>query len=172
MVVFSVANFLTYGPLIRDHPLLPGRERLREHLRGLIAELPPSVGLRMAGALGIDIGQQAPPAGQFKYYEKVVSFPLWALLVGLVVITGLLKAMRYVYPVPGPVLWLASFIHVAAMVLLAAKLLDHLRYVLAPSRWPMLVSMVSTWMSADHARREYPEWAREREAGSPTGDVT
>ena len=61
--------------------------------------------------------------------------------------TGVIKAMRYVYPIPGDVLYWISAVHVGAGVLLGLKLLDHLRYVLAPSRWPLMVSM-ATWLGA------------------------
>jgi hypothetical protein len=54
--------------------------------------------------------------------------------------------MRYVYPIPGDVLYWASAIHVGAMVLLAIKLLDHVRYVVAPSRWSLFVSMLTGWL--------------------------
>ena len=53
-----------------------------------------------------------------------------------IVITGVLKAMRYIYPIPGDILYWVSAVHVGSGVFLGMKLLDHLRYVLAPSRWP------------------------------------
>ena len=66
--------------------------------------------------------------------------------------------MRYIYPIPGDLLWWASFLHVAIMVLLAAKLLDHLRFVFAPSRWPLLMSSFTTWVSEKYARTYHPDW--------------
>jgi hypothetical protein len=76
----------------------------------------------------------------------------------LIVITGLLKAMRYVYPIPGDVLYWASAIHVGAMVLLAIKVLDHMRYVLAPSRWPLMQSMLTGWVHARYAQVAHAAW--------------
>ncbi len=162
-IVFAVSSFTTRRLLVGDFRILPRRGQILLHVRGLVDELPQPLGRLLAGIVGINLRRPAPPAGQFKYYEKVVSFPIWAVLLALIVITGTLKAMRYIYPIPGPVLFWASFIHVAAMVMLAAKFLDHLRYVLAPSRWPMLVSMFTTWMSAKFAKEQYPEWYREVE---------
>ena len=103
---------------------------------------------------------RAPEVEQLTYYEKVVSFPSWIVLLGLVVVTGLLKAMRYVFPVPGELLWWASALHVASFVLLAAKLLDHLRYVVAPHRWPLFQAMVTTWIGERYVELRHPGWYR------------
>ena len=70
------------------------------------------------------------------------GFGRWWIALGLITITGILKAMRYVFPIPGDALDWVSAIHIGAMVVLAIKLLDHLRYVLAPSRWWMMRAMV------------------------------
>jgi hypothetical protein len=51
----------------------------------------------------------------------------WAALLLLVAVTGVLKAMRYIYPVPGDLLWWVSAAHVAGMVGLLVALLDYLR---------------------------------------------
>ena len=79
-------------------------------------------------------------------------------------LTGVLKAMRYVYPIPGDLLWWASTLHVASMVLLAAKTLDHLRYAFAPGRWSLLTSMVSGWMPARVIQARHPAWHERIEA--------
>lgn len=147
-------------------PLPPAGQRIR-HLRGLAHELPGPLGGLIAGLLGLDLRRAPPPVERFTYYETTVSFPTWVLLIGLIVITGLLKAMRYVYPIPGEVLWWASALHVAGLVLLAAKLLDHLRYVLAPSRWPLLKSMVTTWLPERYAQRHHPGWYEAIEGSPP-----
>ncbi len=55
-------------------------------------------------------------------------------------------------------LWRASTLDVVAMVLLAAKLLDHLRYVFAPSRWPLLRSVATTWVADQYVRLRHPGW--------------
>ncbi len=169
-ILFAASSFITHRLLIGDRRILPPLGRWLLHLRGLVAELPRPIGNLIALIVGINLRRPAPEAGQFKYYEKVVSFPIWAALLALIIVTGFIKVIRYIYPVPGLLLWWASFFHVAAMVMLAAKFLDHLRYVLAPSRWPMLVSMFTTWISAEYARRQHPAWYREAEpsASRPT----
>jgi hypothetical protein len=111
-------------------------------LRGLAHDLPRWLGSTLGYVLGLDMRRTPPPAEGFTWYERMVSFPTWVIALGLIVVTGILKAMRYVFPIPGDVLYWVSAIHVGAMVLLAIKLLDHLRYVLAPSRWHMMRAML------------------------------
>jgi cytochrome b subunit of formate dehydrogenase len=158
LLLFSMSSMLTYWWIAGVGSLLPPRGQRIRHLRGLAHELPKPLGGLLGGLLGLDMRRQPPPVEQFTYYETTVSFPTWVVLLGFVTITGLLKAMRYIYPIPGDVLWWASTLHVAGLVLLAAKLLDHLRYVFAPSRWPLLTSMVSTWIGERYTQLRHPGW--------------
>jgi cytochrome b subunit of formate dehydrogenase len=98
----------------------------------------------LAGPLRLDLSHAAPAARRFTYYETAFSFPSWTLVIALITVTGLIKAMRYVYPVPPFLLYWSSTLHVAAMVLIFIKVLDHLRYTLG--RWPMMVAMVKGWV--------------------------
>ena len=139
--------------------------------------MPRPLGRTLAIFLGLDMKRQPPAVGQFTYYEKIVSFPIWTTLLALIVLTGFVKALKYVAPVPGGVLWWASALHVAAMILLAAKFLDHLRYVFEPSRWPLLGSMFTTWISERYVQLRHPAWYRtmvvERSAAAPSaGDAS
>ena len=109
----------------------------------------------------------APPTDQFTFYERLISFPLWELSIGLVMLTGIIKAMRYIYPIPGDVLYWVSAIHVGAGVLLGMKFLDHLRYLLAPSRYPLMATMVTGWLPEGYVRRFFPGWYARLAAGPP-----
>ncbi|HEV7662013.1 MAG TPA: hypothetical protein VGQ62_00660, partial [Chloroflexota bacterium] len=51
-----------------------------------------------------------------------------------------------------------SAAHVGAGVLLGMKLLDHLRYVLAPSRWPLMVSMWTGWIPEGYVKQFHAGW--------------
>jgi cytochrome b subunit of formate dehydrogenase len=113
-----------------------------------VDELPRAIGSRVAGLFKVDMKSRPPDPGDFDFYEKVVSFPVWTSAVGLITITGLIKASRYVLPVPGGVLYWASTLHVAAMVIIGIALLDHLRYNF--SHWPDVVAMVTTRMGSGH----------------------
>jgi len=145
LILFASSSFVTYWWLAADRSLQVGRGQWAGHLRGLADELPRPLGDALARLLRIDLGRRPPEAGRFSFYEKVVSFPTWELAIALITLTGVVKAVRYVFPIPGPVLFWSSTLHVAAMVLILLKVLDHLRYTLG--RWPLLAAMVTTWAS-------------------------
>jgi hypothetical protein len=149
IVLFAVAAFVSYLWLTGDRSLLVPRGQWGRHLLGLAYELPPSIRGRYAKLLRVDLSQPRPPAGRFTFYEKVVEFPSWSILLALITVTGLVKAARYVVPVPGFVLWLSSTLHVAAMVAIVIKLLDHLRYTFP--RWPLMASIATTWVKEGSA---------------------
>lgn len=162
LILVSAAHFVTYWWLSGDRSLMVPRGQWRRSLQGLAHELPRSLGARLARRLGLDLSERPLEAGRFAFYETVVSFPIWIFALALITITGLIKAMRYVYPIPGPLLFWASTLHVAAMVLILIKVLDHLRYTLA--RWPLMVAMVTTWLSERHVGVRQPgPLAKERE---------
>lgn len=156
IVLFAVAAFVSYLWMTGDRSLLVRRGEWDHHLRGLAYELPRPIRARYAKLLRVDLSQPRPPTGQFTFYEKVVEFPSWSIVLALITITGLIKAGRYLIPVPGFVLWLASTLHVAAMVLIVIKLLDHFRYVFP--RWPLMRSIATTWVSERYARLRHPAW--------------
>lgn len=168
IVLFSVAAFLTAWWSTGESSLLVPRGAWRAHLRGLVDELPPALSKRVAGLLRVDMRLRPPARGRFSFYELVVSFPSWAFVLGLITVTGLVKAMRYAAPVPGPVLYVASTLHVTAMVLIAAKVLDHLRYTLA--RWPLMVAMATGWWKGPEAARAPASTAPEPTAAPAAGD--
>jgi cytochrome b subunit of formate dehydrogenase len=168
LLLLAMSTMVTYWLVAGAGGLLPPRGQRVRHLRGLAHELPRPLGGALAILLGLNMRRPPPPTEQFTYYETTVSFPTWIVLLGLVTLTGVLKAMRYVYPIPGDLLWWASTLHVASMVLLAAKALDHLRYVFAPGRWSMMTSMVSGWMPLRVVQQQHPAWHDEIERGRAT----
>jgi cytochrome b subunit of formate dehydrogenase len=156
VVLFAIAAFVSYLWMTGDRSLLVPRGQWARHLLGLAYELPQPIRARYAKLLRVDLSQPRPPTGQFTFYEKVVEFPSWSIVLALITITGLVKAARYLIPVPGFVLWLASTVHVAAMVLIVIKLLDHFRYMFP--RWPLMSSIATTWVSERYARLRHPAW--------------
>lgn len=163
VILFATAAFLAYWWMTGDRSLLVPRGRWGDHLLGLAHELPRPIGARLASLLRIDLRRTPPETGKFTFYETVVSFPSWAVVIALITVTGLVKAMRYLYPVPGPVLFVASTLHVVAMVVILVKLLDHLRYTL--ERWPLMGAMVTTWVSNAYVRLRHPGWRKAAEGG-------
>jgi hypothetical protein len=150
IILFSIASFVAYWWVNGDRSLWVPRGEWRRHLTGFAQELPPSLRRQLAARLRLDLTER-PRAERFTFYETAFSFPTWTFALGLITVTGLLKAMRYLYPIPGPVLYVASTLHVAAMGLLLLKVLDHLRYTLP--RWPLMVAMVRGWIGEASLRR-------------------
>jgi cytochrome b subunit of formate dehydrogenase len=146
IILFALAAYVSYAWMTGDRSLLVPRGQWGSHLRGLMDELPQAISRRVAGLLKVNMRDPAARAGAFTFYEKVVSFPSWAFVLTLITVTGLVKAMRFVVEVPGLLLFFSSTLHVAAMVLILIKVLDHLRYTLA--RWPMMVAIVTGWLPA------------------------
>jgi cytochrome b subunit of formate dehydrogenase len=171
LLIFVTVAFLTDWLLRGERSLTLGKGQGVRGLRGLAHELPKPLGMTIGYVLELDMRRPAPATEEFTYYERAVSFPTWELAVGLIILTGVIKAMRYVYPIPGDVLYWVSAIHVGTGVLLGLKLLDHLRYVLAPSRWPLMGAMWTGWLPETYVKAFHPGWyARLSSPGSaPAG---
>lgn len=169
VVLFAVAAFISYLWTTGDRSLLVPRGEWGRHLLGLAYELPPPIRAPYAKLLRVDVSQPRPPTGKFTFYEKVVEFPSWSIVLALITITGLIKAGRYLIPVPGFVLWLASTLHVAAMVVIVIKLLDHLRYTFP--RWPLMTAITTTWLTPVRGRGA-TERSGSAAAGSAAGSDT
>jgi cytochrome b subunit of formate dehydrogenase len=158
LLIFVTAAFVTDWLLRGERSLTLGKGHGVRGMRGLAHELPKPLGSTLAYLLGLDMRRPAPPTDEFTYYERAVSFPAWEVAIGLIIVTGVIKAMRYIYPIPGEVLYWVSAAHVGAGVLLGLKLLDHLRYVLAPSRWPLMVSMATGWIPEGYVKAFHSGW--------------
>jgi cytochrome b subunit of formate dehydrogenase len=171
LLIFATVAFITDWWLRGEQGLTPGKGQSIRTLRGLAHELPKPLGTLLAYGLGLDLRRPAPPTEQFTFYERLISFPLWELSIGLVMLTGIIKAVRYIYPIPGDVLYWVSAVHVGAGVLLSMKVLDHLRYVFAPSRWPLMATMASGWVPEGFVKRFHPGWYARIESESPSPAV-
>src|SRR5919202_6357828 len=158
LLIFVTAAFVTDWLLRGERSLTLGKGHGVRGMRGLAHELPKPLGTTLAYLLGLDMRRPAPPTDEFTNYERAVSFPAWEVAIGLIIVPGVIKAMRYIYPIPGEVLYWVSAAHVGAGVLLGLKLLDHLRYVLAPSRWPLMVSMATGWIPEAYVKRFHAGW--------------
>jgi hypothetical protein len=158
LLIFVTVTFVTDWLLRGERSLTTGKGQFIRSMRGLAHELPKPLGTIIGYTLGLDLRRAAPHTEQFTYYQRTISFPLWELSIGLIILTGVIKAMRYVYPIPGDLLYWVSAVHVGSGVLLGLKLLDHLRFVLAPSRWPLMAAIATGWVPARYAERFFPGW--------------
>jgi cytochrome b subunit of formate dehydrogenase len=158
LLIFVTVTVVTDWLLRGEKSLTVGKGQFIRTMRGLAHELPKPLGTILGYGLGLDLRRAPPHTEQFTYYERGVSFPTWELAVALIIVTGVIKAMRYVYPIPGDLLYWISAIHVGSGVLLGLKFLDHLRYVLSPSRWPLMGAIATGWIPAAYVQKFHPGW--------------
>jgi hypothetical protein len=170
LLIFVSVTMVTDWLLRNEKSLTIGKGQFIRSMRGLAHELPKPLGSIIGYGLGLDLRRAPPPTEQFTYYERGVSFPTWELAIALIVVTGVIKAMRYVYPIPGDLLYWISAIHVGSGVLLGLKLLDHLRYVLSPSRWPLMKAIATGWIPAAYVQKFHAGWYA-RITSASTGSV-
>jgi thiosulfate reductase cytochrome b subunit len=171
----AVTHHLTYQLVGGQRGLLPQRRDLKGALGEVVAYAGVYRGVR--GAFGIQLPQAARrpfqrllrrfdivPEPEKKYLatEKVISYPVWALLVGIVVVTGVIKALRYEYGMPAGLLRFVSFLHDGATIFILVFLIFHVAaLVLVPRNWPLLKSMFTTRISRRYAQENLPLWTEE-----------
>lgn len=158
-ILFSVAALATHVWRGSDRSFLVPKGQWRAYLRGLAGELPPFLRRLFVGPLKVDMRTPSPARGAYSFYEVLVSFPWWTVALGLITVTGVVKAIRYSYPIPGPVLFWASTLHVAAMVMIALKVLDQLRIVLERDRRLVLAGAATAWGLASLAVAYWFVWS-------------
>jgi len=94
VLIFVTVTFVTDWLLRDERSLTIGKGQFIRSMRSPAHELPRPLGTALGYALGLDLRRAAPAADQFTYYERTVSFPTWELTIGLVIVTGVIKAMR------------------------------------------------------------------------------
>jgi thiosulfate reductase cytochrome b subunit len=106
------------------------------------------------------------PAGKYLATEKVLSYTVWSVLIGLTVITGLIKTLHYLIPMPGGLRQAVTFLHDGATIFLLIFLGIHVAaLVLVPRNWPLLKSMFTTRVSRAYAKEHLPLWTDEDGGG-------
>jgi cytochrome b subunit of formate dehydrogenase len=106
------------------------------------------------------------PAGKYLAVERVVSYPVWSLLIGVVVVTGAIKALYYLYPYPSGFRQFATFLHDGATIFIVIFLAAHVgSIVLVPRHWPLLRSMITTRIERRYVEQHLPRWVDALPAG-------
>lgn len=106
----------------------------------------------------------SPPKRLGKYLpaEKVFSYVPWMVIAGVLVVTGLIKSLRYLYPVPPTFISGVTTVHDLFAYLSVAMLVLHLLAVsVAPRNWPLFRSMFTMRVSRKHVQQWHPLWFRE-----------
>lgn len=182
LTLAAVAHHVTYELVGGGTGLLPRR---KADVKNAVAEAVGYAGVYrgMPGAFGIQLplAIRRPiqnvlrrfnivpdPAGKYLATEKVLSYSVWLVLIGLIVVTGLVKTLHYVASMPGGLLQAMTFLHDGATIFLLIFLVIHVSaLVLVPRNWPLLKSMVTTRISRDYAKQHLPLWI-EDEDGTET----
>jgi cytochrome b subunit of formate dehydrogenase len=178
----AVAHHLAYQLVGGGRGLVP---RARSDVKSALGETASYTGVYrgMPGVFGIQLPQAVrrpfqqvlrrfnivpEPADKYLATEKVISYPIWAVLVGVIVVTGVIKALRYEYGMPGWLLQFVSLLHDWATYFIIAFLAFHVAaLVLVPRNWPLLKSMFTTRISRRYAQEHLPRWPEAGEAEEP-----
>lgn len=178
LVLLAVAHHLTYQLVGGGTGLLP---RSWADVKNAAAEVIGYAGVYrgLPGVFGIQLPlavrrpiqrvlrryDLAPdPAGKYLATEKVISYAIWALLIGIVVLTGLVKTLNYLVRLPGWLLQAATFLHDGATIFIVVFLVIHVAALaLVPRNWPLLRSMFTTRIPRAYAEQHLPRWNEEIE---------
>jgi cytochrome b subunit of formate dehydrogenase len=177
LVIFGVASHVTQHIVAGGLGLIPCsfkdvREGLAEVIEysGVFGPAGAALGIAIPKAIRQPIAEILlafgiqPPKRMGKYLpaEKVFSYVPWFIIVTVMVVTGLVKTFRYLYPVsPEFVAQMTSW-HDLFTALVVIMLAIHIAAVtLAPRNWPLLVSMFTTKVSRKHVERWHPDWFKQ-----------
>ncbi|MBA4179525.1 MAG: hypothetical protein C0506_02955 [Anaerolinea sp.] len=183
MIVAAVTHHIVYERVGGGTGLIPRR---RADVKNALAEVVGYTGV-YRGSRGV-FGIQLPvavrrpaqrvlrrlklvpdPSGKYLATEKVLSYTVWTLLLGVIVITGVIKTLNYLFSIPGGLLQWTTFLHDQATIFFVVFLGIHVgALVLVPRNWPLLKSMFTTRISRAYARDHLPLWVPE-EDGSEGG---
>jgi len=116
----------------------------------------------------LGIGQPPRPA---KYFStQKIAYPIWGVLVLGISLTGLLKVAAYDWSLPSGLMSAMTLLHDVFALLMICMLVMHVvAGALMPWSWPLLVSMLTGYVSEEYARKNHPKWVKEMEReGAPT----
>jgi cytochrome b subunit of formate dehydrogenase len=108
------------------------------------------------------LGYKESNTGKYLATEQTLSYPPWAILIGIIVVTGLIKMLRYVYPLPNTLIATITTIHDLAAIGIGLMLVIHLLpLLLVPANWPLLLSIFRTTVPLDYVKKRHPGWYRQ-----------
>jgi cytochrome b subunit of formate dehydrogenase len=178
IVLFVAFNHLALHLVGGDRGLLPKKGDTSQTLGIIIGyagvfgpdgaafKIPLPKGLRnsVANVLAA-IGIKPEPAGKYLATERVVSYWPAAILTGVLLVTGVIKAIHYLYPIPGSWRQFLTIVHdLSGVVLLVWLVLHVAAVVLVPGHWPLLKSMFTTRIARNYVEEHHPVWARQVQA--------
>lgn len=122
---------------------------------------------RPIARLFVTFGIRKPKdVGKYLATEKVLSLPVWTILAGLILISGLVKTLRYVWPIPTEIVALATGVHDLTSIAIAVWLVAHIApTTLIPRNWPLFKSMFTTKVPKEYVKTHHPTWYRQLRTG-------
>lgn len=105
------------------------------------------------------LGYKESRTGKYLSTEQILSYPVWGILMAVIIVTGLIKLLKYIYVLPGSLVTWATTLHDLATIAIAVMLIIHLLPLLTvPANWPLLGSMFKTSVSKKYAEERHPAW--------------
>lgn len=106
------------------------------------------------------IGRQ-PREGKYLASEKL-SYPMWVMTVGLILITGFIKVSAHVWNLPAGLMGVTTLLHDVVAMLIALNLTIHIiMSSVLPWSWPLLQSMITGYVSEEYAKHHHVKWYEE-----------
>lgn len=176
-VLFGVASHLTQHGITGGLGLIPRRFKDVNEALGELTEYAGLYGpdgaafhLNLPKGLRQTFGETfrafgfRPPQQLGKYLpaEKVLSYTPWAIIVGTMVVTGLIKSFRYLYPIPPTFIATVSTLHDYSAYASVVMLVIHLCAVLLiPRHWPLVVSIFTTRIPRAFVEKYHSLWYKD-----------
>ncbi len=125
-------------------------------IRGLY--LPERIKKPLANLLA-KIGVTEPPHAEKWLPIERVETPAWGVLVGAIILTGVVKTLRYVVDLPPTIVHVATKLHLIVAILILLLLIVHIiTAAVIPPSWPLFKSMITTRTSEEYVKSHHPEW--------------
>lgn len=177
LMLFAVFNHLARHGVSGGTGLIPKRLSVIRDVIGELLEytglfgpegaalrlpLPKALRQPVANYMKALLGYRPHQNGKYLATEQVLSYPPWALLTTLMVATGLIKLMKYVYPLPATWVATATAIHDLAALAVGVMLVIHLLpLLLVPANWPLLLSIFRTTVPRRYVETRHPLWYKQ-----------
>lgn len=191
LVVFGVASHLTQNAVTGGMGLLPRslrdvRDGLGEMVEytGVFGSAGAVFGIKLPKGIRTTFGETfasfglrpVKKMGKFLPVERVFSYTPWAIIITVIVVTGLIKSFRYLYPIPPTFIATVTTLHDIFAYVSIVMLAVHLAAILlVPRHWALLVSMLTTRISRKYVQEVHPLWEKElvaREQATPMANPT
>ncbi len=111
---------------------------------------------------GAKLGLATPKKeGKFLASERL-SYPLWVLSVGLVILTGVVKVSAHYWNLPAGLMKVTTLFHDLAAILVLANLAAHVFLSsIVPWSWPLIKSMINGYVPLEYAKHHHALWYEE-----------